>query len=109
MIERRKKLTARIGVFAVAHHTYFGQFPGLYENLMGYHGDFCRLIRENQVEIVDLGILDDSEKAYAAARSLQEADVDLIFCNMDSPMIFSFLILLVLYPASFRICITSTL
>lgn len=37
MIERKKQRTAKIGVFAVAHNTYFSQFEGLYENLMGYH------------------------------------------------------------------------
>ena len=82
MIERKKERTARIGIFAVAHNTYFHQFEGLYEKLMGYHKDFQELLGENQVEVLDFGMVDTSEKAYAVAEQLQAANVDIIFCNM---------------------------
>ena len=82
MIHRKNPRNARIGIFAVAHNTYFGQFEGLYENLMKYHGDLCGLIGENQVEIVDFGMVDTSEKAYEVAQQMQGAALDLIFCNM---------------------------
>ena len=35
-IERRKPLTATIGIFGVGHATYWEQFPGLREELLGY-------------------------------------------------------------------------
>ena len=82
MIQRKKERTAKIGVFAVAHNTYFDQFEGLYENLMGYHKDFLDIVAQNQVEIVDFGIVDTSEKAYEVAEKMQAANVDLMFCNM---------------------------
>ena len=82
MIERKIERTARIGIFAVAHNTYFHQFEGLYEKLMGYHKDFQELLGENQVEVLDFGMVDTSEKAYAVAEQLQAANVDIIFCNM---------------------------
>lgn len=82
MIERKKKRTARIGIFAVAHAAYWAQFEGLYENIMGYHSEFCRQVGLNNVEVIDLGMVDSSEKAYAAADKIQEAHVDVIFCNM---------------------------
>ena len=66
MIQRKKSRAARIGIFAVAHATYWGQFEGLYDNIMGYHRDLCALIGRNDVEVVDFGMLDSSEKAYAA-------------------------------------------
>jgi hypothetical protein len=56
MIERKNKRNAKIGVFCVAHNTYFSQFDGLYENLMGYHGDFCDSVSKNDVEIIDFGL-----------------------------------------------------
>lgn len=59
MIARKKERTARIGIFAVAHNTYFGQFEGLYENLMGYHKVFRDLVAKNQVEVLDFGIRSD--------------------------------------------------
>ena len=82
MIERKNKRNAKIGVFCVAHNTYFSQFDGLYENLMGYHGDFCDSVSKNDVEIIDFGMVDTSEKAYEVAEKIQGAGVDLIFCNM---------------------------
>lgn len=56
MIERKKKRTARIGIFAVAHATYWGQFEGLYDNIMGYHQEFCEMTEKNDVEIIDFGM-----------------------------------------------------
>ncbi len=82
MIERRKERTARIGVFAVAHNTYFSQFEGLYENLMHYHRDFCDLTAKNEIELIDFGMIDTSEKAYDAVRKMMAENLDLIFCNM---------------------------
>ena len=82
MIERKNKRTAKIGVFAVAHHTYFEQFDGLYENLLGFHAVLCEKISANGVELVDLGVIDSNERAYAAANRLSAENVDLIFCNM---------------------------
>lgn len=82
MIQRKKVRKARIGVFAVAHATYFGQFEGLYENLLKYHKDFCDMVCKNEVEVIDFGMIDTNEKAYDAVEKIQAANVDLIFCNM---------------------------
>ena len=54
MILRKNKRTARIGIFAVAHATYWDQFEGLLDNIMGYHKDLCELVEKNDVEIVDV-------------------------------------------------------
>ena len=82
MIERKNKRTARIGIFAVAHATYWDQFPGLESNIMGYHKDFCDMVKKQDVEVVDFGMVDSSEKAYDALDRIQAAKVDVLFCNM---------------------------
>lgn len=82
MIERKHKITATIGIFAVAHSTYWNQFEGLYEKLMQYHDDLCKKIKETEVEVVDFGMIDSNEKAYAAMPKILAANPDLIFCNM---------------------------
>lgn len=82
MITRKNKRSAKIGVFAVAHATYWDQFEGLYENLMKYHKDLCDMVEANDVEIVDFGMVDSSEKGYEVAKKMQAADVDVVFCNM---------------------------
>ena len=82
MIERKHERTGRIGIFAVAHATYWDQFEGLLDNIMGYHKDFCDMTAKNGVEVVDFGMVDSSEKAFATASKIIAADVDIIFCNM---------------------------
>ncbi len=82
MITRKKPRCARIGLFAVAHATYWDQFEGLLDNLMGYHSDLNTLISDNDVEVIDFGMIDSSEKAYEAVKKIKAADLDLLMCNM---------------------------
>ena len=82
MIARKKERFAKIGIFAVAHKTYWAQFEGLYENIMKYHNDFCTIVKSNKVEVVDFGMVDSSEKAFETADKIKASGVDLIFCNM---------------------------
>ena len=82
MIERKRTATAKIGIFAVAHGTYWEQFDGLLDNILGYHADFKELVANNGVEVIDFGMVDTSEKAFAAANEIAAAGVDLLFCNM---------------------------
>ena len=82
MLDRRVKRTARIGVFAVGHGTYWAQFPDLEDNIMGYHGVFCDMVRTCDVEVVNFGMLDSSEKAFASAEKMRGAALDVLFCNM---------------------------
>lgn len=82
MIERKKNRTARIGIFAVAHAVYWQQFEGLEANIMGYHKEFCDMVAKQDVEVIDFGMIDSSEKAYAAVPKILAANVDVLFCNM---------------------------
>lgn len=82
MIQRLKKRTARIGVFAVGHETYWGQFEGLLDSLMGYHEDFKNIVDKNEVEIIDFGMIDTSEASYKALNRIKESNVDILLCNM---------------------------
>ncbi len=82
MIQRKNPLTARVGIFAVAHAIYWEQFDGLYDNIMGYHKDLVDHISENSVEIIDFGMVDSSEKAYETLSKINAANIDILFCNM---------------------------
>ena len=70
MIERLTPRTAKIAIFAVAHATYWDQFPGLYEKIMGYHADLVAKVRANGAEVLDFGMVDSSEKAFSAAEKI---------------------------------------
>lgn len=82
MIERLKKRNARIGFFAVAHATYWNQFEGLREQIMKYHKEAGMLIQKHEVEIIDYGMVDTSEKAYEILDKMKADSLDIIFCNM---------------------------
>lgn len=82
MINRKVTPTAKIGVFAVAHGVYWQQFEGLEDKIKGYHEDFKSIVSQNNVEIIDFGIIDSSEKAFEAADKIAGSKLDIIFCNM---------------------------
>ena len=84
MIERKKRRTGKIGIFAVAHAAYGRQFEGFEEKILGYHADLCAKIRKNDIDLTDFGMIDSSEKAYAAIPKILGADVDVLFCNMTT-------------------------
>lgn len=82
MINRKIPLTGRVGIFAVGHAVYWGQFSGLLDNLMKFHADFCEKVRGMGVEVVDFGMIDSSEKAFEVIPKMKAASVDVLFCNM---------------------------
>lgn len=82
MIDRKKQRTARVGIFAVGHKTYWNQFEGLLDNLMQYYSDFKDMVFTNGVEVVDFGMADDSFSAYCILDRMKAANIDLIFCDM---------------------------
>ncbi|MDX9980366.1 MAG: L-fucose/L-arabinose isomerase family protein [Lentisphaeria bacterium] len=81
-VERRKPLTARVGLLSVGHHVYWDQFPGLLDELLGKTEVLRRRIEGHGLEVVDFGMLDQAESAYAALPRIQAADLDLLFVDM---------------------------
>ena len=49
MLERKRNRFARIGIFAVAHATYWDQFEGLEKNIMGFHKNFCEIVEKQKM------------------------------------------------------------
>lgn len=82
MIERKAKRVGRIGIFAVAHGTYWEQFDGLKDNMMKYHRSLCEKLQGMGAEVVDFGMVDTSQTAYETVKKINGADVDVLFCNM---------------------------
>ncbi|MHB8902047.1 MAG: L-arabinose isomerase family protein [Thermoguttaceae bacterium] len=81
-IPRRKPLTARVGVFGVGFHAYWPQFDGLLEELLAKQAVLVGRLGCYGVEVVDFGMVDDAESAYALLPRLKAADLDLVFCDM---------------------------
>lgn len=82
MIRRKQRRSARIGIFGVGHATYWNQFPGLLENLMGYHQRLKELIPDQEIQLADYGMVDNCETAYHVLDRMKGDRLDLVFCNM---------------------------
>ncbi|MBO7659849.1 MAG: L-fucose/L-arabinose isomerase family protein [Clostridia bacterium] len=81
-IERIRPRTATVGIFGVGHPVYWGQFEGLLERLMEYHGVFRKTVEGFGVKVVDYGMVDSDRKAFEVSRKAKSDGADLIFCNM---------------------------
>ena len=61
---------------------YFDQFDGLQENLESYHRDLIEIIEKHDVEVVDFGLIENSEQAYEVAQKINGQGIDILMCNM---------------------------
>lgn len=81
-IKKRNKTIPRIGVFGVGYVKYWAQFEGLYEQMLEKQEIFIDKVKKNEVEVIDFGMIDDVQSAYAVLPKLKAANLDLIFCDM---------------------------
>jgi len=82
IIPRRKPLTATVGIYGVGHHVYWQQFDGLLEEMQKKLAHFEAGLQTKGVNVVNFGISDCAEKAYAAVAQIKAADPDLLFVDM---------------------------
>ena len=69
----------KIGFFSIGLDTYWGQFKGLKENLLGYHAKICREIEGYGAEVVDGGLVDTPVKARAAGKLFRAEGAEIVF------------------------------
>jgi len=69
----------RIGLFGIGLDAYWPQFAGLKERLEGYLGRVASKLGRPGVEVVNLGLVDNSDRAFAVGREFRRQDVDIIF------------------------------
>jgi L-arabinose isomerase len=69
----------KIGLFGIGLDTYWDQFEGLKERLMGYQHEIARRISAYAVDVLDAGLVDTPEKAVQAGEYLKKNDVDMLF------------------------------
>lgn len=74
-----KKFPLKIGLFGIGLDAYWEQFEGLKIRLEEYVDTVCKHLQTNDAEVVNLGLIDNPEKAFEAGHQFRKADVDLIF------------------------------
>jgi L-arabinose isomerase len=73
-----------VGLFGIGLDAYWPQFPGLEERLKGFVAQVSQRLARPDVKIVNLGLIDTVEKAFAAGHEFRQADVDLIFLHVTT-------------------------
>ncbi len=81
-IPRIKPLQANVGIFGVGYWKYWDQFDGLLDEMHRKQKIFVDKLKKSNVRVIDFGLVDDAESAYALVPKLQAANLDLIFCDM---------------------------
>lgn len=74
----------KVGLFGVGLDTYWAQFEGLLDNLIGYQEQIKNKIAGFGVEVIDAGMVDNSEKAQQAGDFLKNNDVEIVFLYVST-------------------------
>lgn len=90
---------AKIGLMGVGLDTYWGQFDGLLDRLTGYQDHIAHRMAAcagaEVVEVVDVGMVDNVDKARQAARRMRSEGVDLLFIFVSTYALSSTLVPLI--------------
>lgn len=78
------KPSVTVGLFGVGLDTYWPQFAGLKNRLVGYQKQIGRRLQNHGVRLVDAGLVDNPLKARAAASLFRRGEVDLIFLYVST-------------------------
>jgi len=71
---------ARIGIYSVGLKSYWNQFEGLRERLIGY-GKFIETRLADFSEVYNFGLVDDEISGRSAGEWLNSKNVDIVFCH----------------------------
>ncbi|MDR2706068.1 MAG: hypothetical protein LBC02_09850 [Planctomycetaceae bacterium] len=74
----------KIGLFGIGLETYWSQFEGLRERLLGYQQHIADHISHLNAEVIDVGLVDNPVTAQQAADRLKREDVQLVFLYVST-------------------------
>ena len=74
----------KVGLFGIGLDTYWPQFEGLHDRLVGYQNEIAQKLEAPGVEVINLGLVDNPVKAAEAAKKLKLEDVSLIFLYVST-------------------------
>jgi len=74
----------KIGLFGIGLDAYWAQFEGLEQRLQGYLSQVHQNLANVHPHIVNLGLIDNAEKAFEAGSRFRREEVDLIFLYVST-------------------------
>lgn len=78
------KHNLKVGLSGIGLDTYWPQFKGLKARLEGYVRVGQKQLERPDMEVVNLGLIDNPVKALEAGHQFRAADVDLIFLHVTT-------------------------
>ena len=81
-VERRKSLTANVGVVSVGLDTYWKQCPGLLEDMVKKEDVFIKKLADKQLNVTRFGMSDNPINAAKMIPAMKAADLDILFVDM---------------------------
>ena len=79
-----ENLKARVGLFSIGLDAYWTQFEGLEQRLKDQAAKLAARLARPGVEVVDLGMIDNPERAAQAGQEFRAACVDLLFLHVGT-------------------------
>jgi len=77
--------TLKVGLFGIGLDTYWPQFAGLKERLEGYQAEIAKGIGGlGDVDLVDVGLVDNPERSRTVGAHFREQQVDVIFLYIST-------------------------
>lgn len=74
----------KVGLFGIGLDTYWGQFEGLLEKLVGYQNQIAAKMEGFGAEVFDAGLVDSPRKAVLASNYLKKSDIDVVFIYVST-------------------------
>lgn len=74
----------KVGFFSIGLDTYWSQFDGLLEHLKTYHDSIDVRLKKAGASVIDAGMVDNPDKARAAADLFKREDVEIIFLYIST-------------------------
>lgn len=74
----------KIGLFGIGLDTYWPQFEGLKDRLKGYLDVVEKRLAAQCPSVINAGLVDTPERAFATGRTFRKEDVDIIFLYVST-------------------------
>lgn len=69
----------KAGLFGIGLDTYWPQFDGLQQRLLGYQAAIAERMNSFGIEVINAGLIDSPEKALGAAEFFRQSEVEILF------------------------------
>lgn len=76
--------TVNVGLFGIGLDTYWAQFEGLEEKLLGYLEQIARKMDSPKIRVINAGMVDNSQKAREAGELLKRENVEIVFLYIST-------------------------